>query len=126
MFEDPLILLYGAMFVGVLLMVEGIYYLVDDLRGGPKANINRRLRLLDSSDNSPAVSHDGHTLIVGVNVSRGSGHGIHEVFRRTSTGDVGEGRTCSAAVAVDRVTLDAVRLAAGVEKQLAAGLRVAG
>ncbi len=57
MFEDPLILLYGAMFVGVLLMVEGIYYLVDDLRGGPKANINRRLRLLDSSDNSQDALH---------------------------------------------------------------------
>ena len=57
MFEDPLILLYGAMFVGVLLLVEGIYYLVDDLRGGPKANINRRLRLLDSSDNSQEALH---------------------------------------------------------------------
>ncbi len=57
MFEDPLILLYGAMFVGVLLLVEGIYYLVDDLRGGSKANINRRLRLLDSSDNSQEALH---------------------------------------------------------------------
>ena len=36
MFEDPLLLLYGAMFVGVLLLVEGMYYLVDDLRGGPR------------------------------------------------------------------------------------------
>ena len=55
MFDDPLLLLYGAMFVGVLLLVEGLFYLVDDLRGGPKAAINRRLRLLESADNTQQV-----------------------------------------------------------------------
>ena len=57
MFDDPLLLLYGAMFVGVLLLVEGLFYLVDDLRGGPKASINRRLRLLESADNTQEVLH---------------------------------------------------------------------
>ncbi len=52
MFENPLTLLYGALFVGVLLLVEGLYYVINDMRGGAKATINRRLRLIESSDNS--------------------------------------------------------------------------
>jgi tight adherence protein B len=34
------------LFVGVLLFVEGIFYLILDLRGGPQTRINRRLRMI--------------------------------------------------------------------------------
>jgi tight adherence protein B len=45
----PLVLVYAAVFVGVLLTVDGVYRLVTDARhGGPQGKINRRLRMLAS------------------------------------------------------------------------------
>ena len=45
MIFDPIYLLYGAVFICTLLLVEGVYYLLVDLRGGPQNSINRRLRM---------------------------------------------------------------------------------
>lgn len=42
---DPIYLLYGAVFIGTLLLVEGVYYLMLDLRGGAQNSINRRMRM---------------------------------------------------------------------------------
>ena len=50
MFFDPTVLLYVALFVGTLLLIEGIYYLVLDWRVGAGSMINRRLRLSSRSD----------------------------------------------------------------------------
>ncbi len=45
MIFDPIYLLYGAVFIGTLLLVEGVYYLMLDLRGGAQNSINRRMRM---------------------------------------------------------------------------------
>jgi tight adherence protein B len=52
MFAADQIVLYAALAVGVLLAVEGVYQLAVDVRSGPRAQINRRLRMLaeDSAD----------------------------------------------------------------------------
>ena len=50
MLFDSNVLLYGAVFVGVLLLVEGAYYLLRDWRLAPANAVNRRLRLLAESD----------------------------------------------------------------------------
>jgi tight adherence protein B len=52
MFAADHIVLYAALAVGVLLAVEGVYQLAVDVRSGPRAQINRRLRMLaeDSAD----------------------------------------------------------------------------
>lgn len=51
MLFDAQILVYIALFVGTLLLVEGLYYLVADWRSEAGSAINRRLRLSkDSSD----------------------------------------------------------------------------
>lgn len=50
MLFDSNILLYGAVFIGVLLLVEGAYYLLRDWRLAPANAVNRRLRLLAGSD----------------------------------------------------------------------------
>jgi hypothetical protein len=52
MFTADQIVLYAALAVGVLLAVEGVYQLAVDMRSGPRAQINRRLRMLaeDSAD----------------------------------------------------------------------------
>ena len=55
MFEDPRYLLYGATFLGILLLVEGLYYLIHDLRGGPRASINRRLRMIESGTDTQQI-----------------------------------------------------------------------
>lgn len=39
---------YAALFVGVLLVVEGGYQLVADARDGPRAAINRRVRMIEA------------------------------------------------------------------------------
>ena len=44
---DPIYLIYGGIFLGVLLFIEGIYYLTSDIRGLDR-NPNRRLRMLAS------------------------------------------------------------------------------
>lgn len=41
-------LLYAALFLGVLLLVEGAYQFIADLRHGPRAQINRRIRMIES------------------------------------------------------------------------------
>ena len=43
-----LLLIYGAVFIGALLFLEGLFYLIVDLRGGTTVLANRRLRLLAS------------------------------------------------------------------------------
>lgn len=50
MLIDSNILLYGAVFIGVLLLVEAAYYLLRDWRLAPANAVNRRLRLLADSD----------------------------------------------------------------------------
>ena len=44
MATNTLLLIYGAVFIGALLFLEGLYFLVVDLRG-PTTAVNRRLRL---------------------------------------------------------------------------------
>ena len=48
MFFDPINILYGTIFIGVLLLVEGLYYLIHDLRGGNNTLLNRRMRMIAS------------------------------------------------------------------------------
>ncbi len=43
---DPQTLLSAALFIGVLLLFEGLLQLIADLRGGPRRQINRRLQML--------------------------------------------------------------------------------
>lgn len=43
-----LLILYAALFIGVLLLVEGLYQIVIDVRSGPRAQINRRMKMLES------------------------------------------------------------------------------
>lgn len=50
MLFDSNILLYGAVFIGMLLLVEGAYYLLRDWRVAPANAVNRRLRLLAGND----------------------------------------------------------------------------
>lgn len=53
MFTSPNIVLYAALFVGLLLSLEGVYRLVLDARMGPRAQINRRLRMLAEQTADP-------------------------------------------------------------------------
>ena len=58
MFSADNIILYAALGVGVLLLVEGVYQLTVDVAAGPRAQINRRLRLLAEDSSDPrAVLH---------------------------------------------------------------------
>ena len=52
---DPLYILYTALFIGVLLFIEGIYYLIQDSRGGTQATVNRRLRMLARGESSAEI-----------------------------------------------------------------------
>lgn len=45
---NSLVLIYAAVFVGVLLVVDGLYQVIFDARYGPQGKINRRLRMLAS------------------------------------------------------------------------------
>lgn len=47
---DPILLLYGAVFVGALFLTEGVFFLLMDLRGGADAKANRRLRMLSNGE----------------------------------------------------------------------------
>lgn len=49
---DPLLLLYGATFVGVLLLVEGLYLLLRGRRGGYQRAMNRRMRMIASGSDT--------------------------------------------------------------------------
>lgn len=55
MLFDSDILLYGAVFIGALLLVEGAYYLLRDWRLAPANAVNRRLRLLAATDRRAAL-----------------------------------------------------------------------
>lgn len=55
MIIDPLLILYGALFVGVLLLVEGVFLLLRDMRGGPQNAMNRRMRMIASGRDSRAT-----------------------------------------------------------------------
>lgn len=52
---DPVYLAYGGIFLFVLLLVEGLFYLISDSRRGSIHSINRRLRMLESGANSKEV-----------------------------------------------------------------------
>lgn len=52
---DPVYLAYGGIFLFVLLLVEGLFYLIADSRRGSIHSINRRLRMLESGANSKEV-----------------------------------------------------------------------
>ncbi len=52
---DPRYIVYTALFIGVLLFIEGIYYLIQDSRGGTQATVNRRLRMLATGENSAEI-----------------------------------------------------------------------
>lgn len=43
---DPALLIYAAIFVATLLLFEGLYYLVRDMREGPQQALNRRMRMI--------------------------------------------------------------------------------
>ena len=54
---DLTTLVYVVVFIGVLLLVEGIYYLAVDARGDSRRNLNRRLRMLaDGLDSATVMS----------------------------------------------------------------------
>ncbi len=44
---DTIYLIYGAIFLAALLLVEGLYFLMTDSRGG-RDSVNRRMQMLDS------------------------------------------------------------------------------
>ena len=44
---DTIYLIYGAIFLAALLLVEGLYYLMTDTRGG-RDSVNRRMQMLES------------------------------------------------------------------------------
>ena len=48
-------ILLGAVFVIVLLMVEGLFYFINDLRGGSQRRVNRRLKMLGSGQDAETV-----------------------------------------------------------------------
>ena len=52
---EPTYLIYGAVFIGMLLLVEGIYYLLVDMRRSGQYSPNRRLRMLAAGDSREDV-----------------------------------------------------------------------
>lgn len=54
-FFDTTTVLYVLLFVGILLFVEGVFYLVAGLRDGPEKRINRRLKLAAGNADLRAV-----------------------------------------------------------------------
>ena len=55
MIFDTTTFLYVLLFLGTLLFVEGIFYLVAGLRDGPEKRVNRRLKLAAGNTNPRAV-----------------------------------------------------------------------
>jgi len=53
MFSADKIMLYAALAVGILLLVEGVFQLAVDVAAGPRAQINRRLRMLAEDPADP-------------------------------------------------------------------------
>jgi hypothetical protein len=52
---DDYTLLYAALFIGVLLLFEGVYQLTADVRTGPRAQVNRRMQMLADGSNPKEV-----------------------------------------------------------------------
>jgi tight adherence protein B len=52
---DPIYLVYGAIFLFVLLLVEGVYYFVADSRRAGGSAVNRRLQMLASGQEAEEV-----------------------------------------------------------------------
>ena len=52
---DTQVFLYVVLFLGVLLFVEGMFYLIADVRGGPEKRVNRRLSLISGNPDVRAV-----------------------------------------------------------------------
>src|SRR5262249_7584609 len=52
---DTVYLLYGAIFLGSILLIEGGFAVFADLRHGTRRAVNRRLRMLESGQSSQAV-----------------------------------------------------------------------
>ena len=46
MYFDPFLLIYAAVFVATLFLIEGVYYLIRDMREGPRQALNRRMRMI--------------------------------------------------------------------------------
>jgi len=46
MYFDVTALFYGAVFVATLLLIEGAYYLIRDIKDGPQKAMNRRMRMI--------------------------------------------------------------------------------
>jgi tight adherence protein B len=46
MYFDPSLLIYAAVFIATLLLIEGVYYLIRDMREGPRQAMNRRMRMI--------------------------------------------------------------------------------
>jgi len=54
---DLTTLVYVVVFIAILLLVEGCYYLAVDVRGGGRRNVNRRLRMMaDGLDSATVMS----------------------------------------------------------------------
>jgi tight adherence protein B len=70
---DPQALLSAALFIGVLLLFEGLLQLITDLRSGPRRQINRRLQMLADG------SHPREILESLRRTPRGS-EGIFQIF----------------------------------------------
>jgi tight adherence protein B len=52
---DSLFLIYGAIFLATILLIEGIFSLLGDLRHGSRRSINRRLRLIEEGNTTDTV-----------------------------------------------------------------------
>lgn len=55
MIYDTEMFLYGSVFVGTLLLIEGLYYLIQGVREGPQRALNRRMRMLATGSDSQAT-----------------------------------------------------------------------
>ena len=49
---DALFLIYGAIFLATILLIEGIFSMLADLKHGSRRNINRRLKLLNEGNST--------------------------------------------------------------------------
>ncbi|HEX6102903.1 MAG TPA: type II secretion system F family protein [Alphaproteobacteria bacterium] len=52
---DSLFLIYGAIFLATILLIEGIFSLIGDLKHGSRRSINRRLKLLEDGNTTEGV-----------------------------------------------------------------------
>lgn len=52
---DTLFLIYGAIFLATILLIEGVLSLLQDLRHGSRRSINRRLQLLEEGKSTDGV-----------------------------------------------------------------------